>query len=77
MSVIPFKAGLKVILNKPGSKHHGKEGTIISEKFTINGKRWKVKLDDPGVTPYFIFYEENLEHTKEYSRNEKLNKLGI
>lgn len=75
-----FKVGDSVIYTgTKDSRHFGEEGTVIAQYASIyeDKKRWKVKWNDPRITPIFICCEDDLDHTVEYKRDKKLKDLGI
>jgi len=73
-----FSIGDKVIYLSPGNKHDGKEGEIISQHTSpFESIRWKIRFDDPNITPIFIIDEKQLEHAVQYKRDKKIKDLGI
>lgn len=73
-----FSVGDKVIYLSPGNKHDEKEGEIISRHNSpFENIRWKIRFDDPNVTPIFVIDEKQLEHAVQYKRDKKIKDLGI
>ena len=55
----------------------GHAGMFSSEFKKDKNIRWKIRFDDPNVTPIFVIDEKQLEHAVQYKRDKKIKDLGI